>query len=378
MIDKYGCWTVNEKRFFKKYDALLHATAVGGKVKFYYHDSVWRNFDRSLLGKQSLNSLYKQRAQQLRDQYDYIIIYYSGGADSNNVLYSFIDNNIKVDEICVKWPKPLQDGKFYKADITNRSARNYWSEWDFAIKPELLKINSQYPEIKITIKDYTKDIHNFDIDFHCENLNFIRPGGIMINSVVSDSEPDLISRGRTVGHVYGVDKPLLFVWKNKIYMFFNDQCLDQAGRSLINPLGTECFYWTPDFPQLPFEQAYQLSRYYRNHPVTHKYLWSIRDNKYTHEEKAAINQFQTDLARSLLYTTWDKRFQADKQSSVDKRDKFSWIYEVDELQDYRDRYFYNLKHRVVLIDDEYLVRSSDNAIPVFKDSLSNYFYVDTL
>lgn len=375
MIEKYGYWTVDEKKFLKKYDALLYATANRGTVKFYYHDDVWKNFDRSQLGKQSLSSLYKQRAQQLRDTYDYIIIYFSGGSDSNNALYSFIDNNIKVDEVCVKWPKALQNGKFYTPDSTDRSSRNYWSEWNFAVKPALLKLQSTHPEIKITIKDYTEDIHNFDIDFQCENLNFIRPGGIMVNSVVSDSELELVNRGKKVGHVYGVDKPLLFLWKEKTYMFFNDQCIDQAGKSLHSPMGTECFYWTPDFPILPFEQAYQLSQYYKNNPDKRDFLWS--NTVHTTEEKGNINQFQNDLARSLMYTNWDNRFQADKHTSVDRRDKFSWIYEVDELQRYRDQYFYNLKHRVSLIDDEYLQRSSDKSIPVFKDIYSNYFYVDS-
>lgn len=375
MIEKYGCWTVNDQRFLKKYDALLHATNNGGTVKFYYHDDVWKNFDRSLLGKQSLDSLYKQRAQQLRDLYDYIIIYYSGGADSNNALYSFINNNIKVDEICVKWPKSLRDGKFYTPNINNRSSRNYWSEWNFAVKPGLLKLQSENSEIKITIKDYTEDIQNFDVDFQCENLNFIRPGGIMVNSVVSDSEIDLLNQGKRVGHIYGVDKPLLFLWKEKTYMFFNDQCVDQAGRSEYSPMSSECFYWAPDFPILPFEQAYQLSQYYKNNLDKRQYLW--QDKIYTIEEKGKINQFQNDLSRLLMYNTWDNRFQADKHTSVDRRDKFSWIYEVDELQRYREKYFYNLKHRVSLVDDEYLVRSSDKTIPVFKDILSNYFYVDS-
>jgi hypothetical protein len=376
MIEKYGCWTVGDKKFLKKYDALLHATTNGGKVKFYYHDDVWNNFDRTQLGKQSLDSLYKQRAQQLRDTYDYIIIYFSGGADSNNALYSFIDNNIKVDEVCVKWPKPLQDGKFYTPNIMDQSSRNYWSEWNYSIKPALLKLQSTHPEIKITIRDYTEDIHNVDIDLKCENLNFIRPGGIIVNSVVSDSETELLKHGKSVGHIYGVDKPLLVLWEKKIYMIFNDQCIDQAGRSEHSPFGTECFYWTPDFPLLPYEQAYQLSQYYKKNVDTQKYLW---ENKvYSSEEKSNINQFQNNLSRALMYTNWDNRFQADKQTSVDRRDKFSWIYEVDELDRYRQQYFHNLKHRVSLVDDRFLQRSSDNAIPVFKDIYSNYFYVDDL
>jgi hypothetical protein len=198
----------------------------------------------------------------------------------------------------------------------------------------------------------------------------------MVNSVVSDSESDLLKKNKKVGHIYGVDKPLLFLRNKKIYMFFTDQCIDQAAKSLPNPLGTECFYWTPDYPILPFEQAYKLCQYYKANPDKQCYLWT--DRHYTVREKGIINQFQNDLSRFLLYTTWDNRFQADKHTSVDRRDKFSWIYEVDELQKYRERYFYNLKHRVSLLDSRLLQQSSNESIPVFKDVISDYFYVDSL
>ena len=94
MTEKYGCWETNGLKFGNKVEALIYASQNDTKVKFVYHDNVWKNFDRSVLGKVSLNQLYKERAQQLRDSYDYLILYYSGGADSHNVLMSFINNNI--------------------------------------------------------------------------------------------------------------------------------------------------------------------------------------------------------------------------------------------------------------------------------------------
>ena len=96
MIEKYGYWETNGLKFENKVKALTYATQNNTGVKFVYHDKVWKNFDRSVLGKVSLNQLYKERAQQLRDSYDYLILYYSGGADSHNVLMSFINNNIKL------------------------------------------------------------------------------------------------------------------------------------------------------------------------------------------------------------------------------------------------------------------------------------------
>ena len=103
LIDNYpqGYWKVRDKKFINKAEALRFASKVVRPVEYIYFDHVWKNFDRSLLGKYSLDELYKQRALQLREKYDYLILYFSGGADSYNVLRSFIDNGIKIDEVII-------------------------------------------------------------------------------------------------------------------------------------------------------------------------------------------------------------------------------------------------------------------------------------
>jgi hypothetical protein len=373
MSEKYGCWTTGGKKFLKKFDALAHASKTGGEVKFYYHNTTWENFNRSLLGRSNLNDLYRERAQQLRDKYDYLILYYSGGSDSHNVLRTYIDNNIKLDEICVKWPKTLQDGNLYIANNVDTSAKNYWSEWDYAIVPTLKQLAQQNPEIKITIKDYIEDINKVKIDEMFENLNFVRGGGILLNSVVSDSETEQLSQGKTVGHIYGIDKPLIYMNNNKLYMFFSDVCVDQAGRSVFSEDSTECFYWSSDMPELVFEQAYQMCLYYKANREKLQYLWTIK--KPTSEERIMINQFQTDLARSILYTNWDYRFQADKPNSASRTDKFFWFYKHSELITLRDQYYGNLFDRVNIINDRFL---SGGDTPVYDISYTNYFYVTSL
>jgi hypothetical protein len=372
--EKYGYWRVEDQKFLSKYDALVYASTHNKNVNFYYHNNVWETFDRKKLGKVSLQELYKQRAQQLRDTYDYLILYYSGGADSHNILRTFIDNNIKLDEICIKWPKTLMDGMFYTPNSNDTSARNYWSEWNYAIKPILEWVAKNKPDIKITIKDYTESIDKLNVDEIFEKLNFVRGGGILLNSVISDS--DLRFNSKKVSHIYGIDKPLLFTHKQKAYMFFTDVCLDQAGRGDIDAENTECFYWTPDMPLLPFEQAYQLSLYYKVNPDKQKFLWTIVNKP--PEEKVIINQFQNDLSRSLLYTNWDNRFQADKPNSASRTDKFFWFYEHPELSAVRDKYFHNVSSRVNMIDDRLLTKKSSTGPQVYEVSRSKYFYITDL
>lgn len=370
---KYGCWQVESCKFLSKYDALIYATTNKKNVKFYYHNDVWASFDRKKLGKVSLKELYRQRAQQLRDTYDYLVLYYSGGADSHNILRTFIDNNIKIDEICVKWPKQLIDGNFYTPNTADTTARNYWSEWNYAVKPTLEWISTHKTDIKITIKDYAESINKLNIDSIISKLNFIRGGGILLNSVISDSDVYITNKNKKIAHIYGIDKPLLYMQDTRVYMFFSDVCLDQAGRGDIDPTNTECFYWTPDFPELPFEQAYQLSLYYKKNPQMKKFLWD--DALKTSKEKNTANQFQTELARNLLYDNWDNRFQADKPNSASRTDKFFWFYEHSELEDLRTKYFHNIDSRTSTISNTFLTPKTTSGPIVYNVLVSKNFFV---
>ena len=76
------------------------------KVSFYFHDDYFSQFDWTKEPQQSLKELYKQRAIQLRDKYDYLILSYSGGSDSHQALETFLNNNIFIDEIFISTWEP--------------------------------------------------------------------------------------------------------------------------------------------------------------------------------------------------------------------------------------------------------------------------------
>lgn len=158
-IENYpqGYWQSGSEKFINKFQALIYGDRNNLPVDYIFFDHVWQNFDRSLLGKFSLQTLYKQRAQQLRDKYDYLILYFSGGADSWNVLRSFLDNGIHIDEVCVKWCTDTINSNIYTPNTTELSAFNYLSEWDYAIKPALDWLAQNHPKVKIEIVDWFND-----------------------------------------------------------------------------------------------------------------------------------------------------------------------------------------------------------------------------
>ena len=98
--DKFGYYLVgNDIKTYSKVEAVEVSNRLRKPFRWVFNEDVFLNFDWQTEPTEPLEELYAQRAHQIREQYDYIVIWYSGGADSHNVLQSFIKNNIFVDEI---------------------------------------------------------------------------------------------------------------------------------------------------------------------------------------------------------------------------------------------------------------------------------------
>jgi hypothetical protein len=255
-----------------------------------------------------------------------LVLYYSGGCDSHNILRTFIDNNIPLDEVCVKWPQALRDGKYYTVNNLDTSAENYWSEWNYCVKPRLEWIAAN-TNIKINIIDPITEFRKQNAETVINQVDHNRnPGAVLLNNVASNNT---VLYDSNTGHIYGIDKPLLYLDNsNNIYMFFSDLALSNSSKYLKDPESIEYFYWSTDIPTLPFEMAYQMSIYFQHNPEHRIYLkW---------KDKNICEQFQNNLARKICYTTWDFMFQADKPKNSARNDKFKWVNNVDELSDIRN------------------------------------------
>ena len=88
-----------DKKFYTKYDALKHHNSTGENVFFYYYDDVYDKLDWTIEPPETLDFYYKEQAQRIRDSYDYVILCFSGGVDSTNILNTFHYNNLKIDKI---------------------------------------------------------------------------------------------------------------------------------------------------------------------------------------------------------------------------------------------------------------------------------------
>lgn len=102
-----GYYKFGNKIYLSRQDMLDDAMLLLSKnyslplMQFIFNEEVFDKIDWTIEPSFSLKELYTQRAQQLRDDYDYLILSYSGGSDSHEILGTFLENNIFIDEIQV-------------------------------------------------------------------------------------------------------------------------------------------------------------------------------------------------------------------------------------------------------------------------------------
>ena len=92
----YSC---NGKQYASKFQAIKENINTGHPVHFNANET-WNGYDFSAEPEETWPTLLKQEAIKLRESYSYIKLWYSGGADSDLVLTTFVQNGIYVDEIC--------------------------------------------------------------------------------------------------------------------------------------------------------------------------------------------------------------------------------------------------------------------------------------
>jgi coenzyme F420-reducing hydrogenase delta subunit len=138
------------------YETQLDALKSGKKCRFNFHEETFDKVDWTKRPIETLDQLYKSRAEYIRDTNEYVMLCYSGGSDSTKVLETFYYNGIHIDEILVV-------GAFSQ-DSHYGSDENHNGDIYHNVYPTLKKL--ELKDTKVTIVDYTKwfnDPNNFSL-----------------------------------------------------------------------------------------------------------------------------------------------------------------------------------------------------------------------
>lgn len=335
--DRLGYYLVGPNKFYNKTQALLESYRTRHQPVWVFNDDVYGSIDWTVPITEELTSIYKRRAQQLRDSYDYLSLHFSGGVDSMNILHAFIDNNIFLDEIVMQMPKSFAT----RNDPTDHSNANFYSEILFSAQPHLKKYANQIdPRTKIRMQDLEtatiemlKKDNWFDDHPMCGSLSVSLLGKQMLR--YTDTHIlDFCYKGVRVAEILGIDKPLVSYEDGNYHAFFLDLSayhynvpVDYTASDIFNKhYCTEFFYWTPDMPEIVVKQAQLIKQTCEQNPMVKQMISKTRS--------VQIGEFR-DILHPIIYPPHvQAEWRTEKPGSqvVRPMDEWFWVNASKKVQ----------------------------------------------
>ena len=344
-----GYWSVNNTYFFSKAECLRYATQIKDyNVNFHYFDSFYASLSWKNEPSESLEELYKRRAQQLREKYDYIILAYSGGADSCNVLNSFLDKGIPIDDIVTSYPvKAIEKLKPY-FNSNDKRASNLIFEFSEAAEPKLQEVARKYPNVKISVLDHTETAIEL---LSNSKLHLMPVSGIGASPslaghyLIAEKVREYSEKGRTV-LLTGVDKPRMGynptskkfgVWFDDITLVWGNHTKD--AHSGFKP-ATEHFYYSTEMPELWQKQCHIMRRAMEPIVTANERPEFYKNIHYKSPRGNEVFYVHNMFFKKLLYKDWtDDIFQAEKPSGYFFQEHSDWFFKTN-LTDQRTKDFH--------------------------------------
>lgn len=366
---KLGYYKVGQQVFYNKLQAILYANTTKADITWYFNNIVFNVFDWEKEPDISLTQIYKNRAKQIREQFDYVIVMASGGADSTNVIHSFLDNNISIDEIIAG--APLSGLKNWNVIQSDRSANNTVSETFLAQIPLLQKISVSHPQIKITIHDYFEDILKMKTDewIYDSSAHWIHFSGATRHSLDKfDHIKKMAEAGKNIAVIYGIDKPIICRERNgDLYTVILDPVVNVVVphfKDRYPNVESVLFYYSPEMPELMIKQAHQVCKwiYLKENKKARDVLWDRSKSEEFNKNTSRGSDWQRAII-PCIYPTIEQQFnvwQAKKQG-LGFRGGFeidNWILKMFPNEKFVQMVESDLKLFINKIDKKYL--TTDN------------------
>jgi len=237
--------------------------------RFYYYDKEFGQVQWTKDPVEDLWTLYSRRAQQIRDEFEYVILCYSGGVDSTNVLEAFYYNNIHIDEILIV-------GAFSQ-DSEYGVDENHNGDIYHNVYPTLKALD--LPNTKITVEDYTKHFNN------PENFPLIKEFGddfalqlgpyTSVHTLFWHDLKYFIGQNNNKKTCYIMcsDKPKLSIdgGNNLFFTDFNDHAVIDYGSNLVDENFQRVnFYTDPKAEAIIRKQLHMIMEFYIKNVVVEK------------------------------------------------------------------------------------------------------------
>lgn len=371
-------YKVGDKIVFDKIEAILLAGQTNQDITWHFHQDIYSKLNWSVEPVQPIDYFYRNRALQLREKYDYLVAMVSGGADSTNMVDTFLNNGIRLDEIVAS--APLSGLSNYNFNDAANNAENTISETKYAQMPYMQYVSDNFPNVKLTINDYFDTILSYkDNEWLYNSSDFIHPSTIArydLNKLTHLTK--LAESGKKIGILYGIDKPILHISEsNKVYVVFTDLACNVPRSPFTEKydnVDIELFYWNDYNPQMMIKSAHQAMKWIVNNNLS--YLLQT-DNLTVLEKKINNSKYQRIIYPAIYPSSlYNSRpvFQASKNTRSIMAEHDYWMY--DKHKDIRtmDMINSNVKSFFKDIDTRFLASDKPDAFKLYY----NYYQIGSV
>jgi hypothetical protein len=342
-LDRLGYYEVDGHKYLHKVTAYEHAGKDWNRVHFNFNDQAFAAYDWSQEPRPDLPlwEFYRNRAQHLRDKYQYLVVMFSGGPDSKNMLDAFIDNDIFVDEIvCINsWDRThVHEGTIHNADWVH-NAKPALDDW---IKNKNLKSRITILDEIDLAKKYMLDLQSRgDWELAFGSTGWV--GQFIFKCTWLRHVPHLwqmMLDYKKVGVLVGSEKPNIWVDKTgRYYTGWPDLGTTDAHFALAEDADLrsvqtkEWFYHSPDYPELIAKQLHVLMNFMEEHRDP-EFYYAPGAGRRPHHCRSRYNGMELNYQtfHKILYPKWKPTIVTPKSAALkDGRIQDTWwMRQLDE------------------------------------------------
>lgn len=312
-----GHYTVGNSWFYSNRDALEAGHCTGEPVAWHYYDDVWAQaHSAGHWRNQSLKELYYARARQIREQYDYVAVMFSGGWDSRNIIESFSAQGLRIDDIIVFTTQELENS----TPFNNLNPDNWYGEIKYHAVPYAERYAHEHPGTGVIRIEWLDRVAESYRDAEQVFKDSRPKPGVFFGrwlSVATDAQLQRRIGNRRAALMLGLDKPCVMQTGNTYQGFFPEGLIRNytyctRSNGFPDNVIWEPFYWTPDLPELAIRGWYELIDLCKQDPV----IARAHNITTTENDRAELkfSRYVQDTMRRHLYPGFDAgAWQADKQ-----------------------------------------------------------------
>lgn len=324
-----GYYSCNNLLFGSKIQACIYGTKHQIPVTWHFNDAVFNSYPWHIEPLDGLDELYDKRAREIREKYDYVMLAFSGGADSNNVLESFLRQGLFIDEIVTNVMDDYNSVTVHDPTVIDNW--NEAAEFKFQTLPRLDYVRNVSPGTKITIIDLSSHVLNFFAEQKDESwLSFTRErlnvSGLMRHNFIHfNSVRKQFDKGKKIAMVLGIEKPRTRINRHSdLIMVFGDQAVNiatvQEFMTDYSNAYIENFYWHPSCADLIAKQVHTIKRFLEKTPS----MIPIWTPSISGDYQRMFRSVHERVLRPILYpSTWHPSYWQANKSTLD------WYSEID-------------------------------------------------